>query len=161
MNCKRPQLAQIRAHNCDDGCMTSFLANFEQKAAPLLARYALVAITLAFSASAWAQAGADCVPTGTVQQINACAVKDFQQADADHNILYGDVMRSLSAHERPSLRKEQSEWSRQRVTQCKQANKTFEAQPDWPSRYHQCLVQQIKARDVVLKRWLHEGAPNQ
>ena len=161
MTCTRQQLAQIRTHSCDDGCMTSFLANFEQKPATLIARYALAAITLAGSVGAWAQAGADCVPTGTVQQINACAVKDFQQADADHNILYGDVMRSLSAHERPSLRREQSEWSRHRVTQCKQANKTFEAQPDWPSRYHQCLVQQIKARDVVLKRWLHEGAPNQ
>lgn len=161
MTCKRRQLAQMRTHSCDDGYMTSFLANFEQKTAHVLSRYALAAITLAASAGALAQAGADCVPAGTVQQINACAVKDFQQADADHNILYGDVMRSLSAHERPSLRKEQSDWSRQRITQCKQANKAFETQPDWPSRYHQCLVQQIKTRDVVLKRWLHEGAPHQ
>ena len=165
MTCARNQYrqayGQTHASNCDDGRMTLFLEIFEQKPATLISRYALAAITLASSAGVWAQAGADCVPTGTVQQVNACAVKDFQQADADHNILYGDVMRSLSAHERPSLRKEQSEWSRQRVTQCKQANKTFEAQPDWPSRYHQCLGQQIKARDVVLKRWLHEGAPNQ
>ena len=161
MSARPTRLRQTHAYSCDDGCMTAFFENFEPKPANLIARYALAAITLAFNSGAWAQAGADCVPTGTVQQINACAIKDFQQADADHNILYGDVMRSLSAHERPSLRKEQSEWSRHRITQCKQANKTFEAQPDWPGRYHQCLVQQIKARDIALKRWLHEGAPNQ
>ena len=107
-----------------------------------------------------AQAGGDCVVGGTVQQTNACAIKDFQQADTDSQILYGDVMRSLSAHERPALRKEQNEWSRQRVTQCKQSTKAFEAQADWPSRYHACLLQQIKARDAVLKRWLHLGPPD-
>lgn len=112
------------------------------------------------SQHALAQAGADCVPGGTTAQTNACAIKDFQQADTDHQILYGDVMRALSAHERPILRKEQGEWSRHRVTHCKQATKAFEAQPDWPSRYHGCLVQQITARDAVLKRWLHQGPPD-
>ena len=123
----------------------------------------LNALALAFlllPSTSNAQAGGDCVVGGTVQQTNACAIKDFQQADTDHQILYGDVMRSLSAHERPALRKEQSEWSRQRITQCKQSSKAFEAQADWPSRYHQCLIQQIKARDSVLKRWLHQGAPD-
>ena len=106
-----------------------------------------------------AQAGADCVPGGNVQQTNACAIKDFQQADTDHQILYGDVMRALSAHERPALRKEQSDWTRSRTTQCKKAQAAFEAQADWPRRFHECLSQQIKARDGVLKQWLHHGAP--
>ncbi|BCX52723.1 MULTISPECIES: lysozyme inhibitor LprI family protein [Comamonas] len=117
-------------------------------------------MTASLSQHALAQAGADCVPGGTTAQTNACAIKDFQQADTDHQILYGDVMRALSAHERPALRKEQGEWSRHRITQCKQATKAFEAQPDWPSRYHGCLVQQITARDAVLKRWLHQGPPD-
>ena len=120
--------------------------------------FALAFLLLPSTSSA--QAGGDCVVGGTVQQTNACAIKDFQQADTDSQILYGDVMRSLSAHERPALRKEQSEWSRQRITQCKQSTKAFEAQADWPSRYHGCLVQQIKARGAVLKRWLHLGPPD-
>ena len=123
----------------------------------------LNALALAFlllPSTSNAQAGGDCVVGGTVQQTNACAIKDFQQADTDSQILYGDVMRALSAHERPALRKEQNEWSRQRVTQCKQSTKAFEAQADWPSRYHGCLVQQIKVRDAVLKRWLHLGPPD-
>ena len=160
MSARPARLRQFRARSCDDGRMISCIQKFQQKQAISLGRYALVAMVLASSASAQAQAGADCVPGGTVQQTNACAIKDFQQADSDHQILYGDVMRSLSAHERPALRKEQSEWSRQRITQCKQSSKAFEAQADWPSRYHQCLIQQIKARDSVLKRWLHQGAPD-
>jgi uncharacterized protein YecT (DUF1311 family) len=120
---------------------------------------ATILLTAVFSTCAHAQAGADCVPGGTVQQTNACAIKDFQQVDTDHQILYGDVMRALSAHERPALRKEQSEWTRQRNTLCKQSQAPFEAQPDWPRRYHQCLIQQIRARDDVLKQWLHQGPP--
>ena len=160
MSVRPAHLHQFRARSCDDGRMTSCIQKFQQKQAISLGKYTLAAMVLASSASAQAQAGADCVPGGTVQQTNACAIKDFQQADSDHQILYGDVMRSLSAHERPALRKEQSEWSRQRITQCKQSTKAFEAQADWPSRYHQCLIQQIKARDSILKRWLHQGAPD-
>ena len=142
--------------------MHSWNTNFESK--PLKALISKVAAAMVLTvfqlSQAHAQAGADCVSGGSQAQTNACAIKDFQQADTDSQILYGDVMRSLSAHERPALRKEQSEWSRQRITQCKQSTKAFEAQADWPSRYHGCLVQQIKARDVVLKRWLHLGPPD-
>ena len=129
---------------------------------PALYRAALSAVFSGFlltSPALQAQAGADCVPGGTVQQTNACAIKDFQQADTDNQILYGDVMRALSAHERPALRKEQSDWTRSRTTQCKKAQAAFEAQADWPRRFHECLSQQIKARDGVLKQWLHHGAP--
>lgn len=142
--------------------MHSWNTNFESK--PLKALISKVAAAMVLTvfqlSQAHAQAGADCVSGGSQAQTNACAIKDFQQADTDSQILYGDVMRSLSAHERPALRKEQSEWSRQRITQCKQSTKAFEAQADWPSRYHGCLVRQIKARDVVLKRWLHLGPPD-
>lgn len=127
---------------------------------PGLPANALAAVLLAvLGHCAHAQAGADCVPGGTVQQTNACAIRDFQQADTGNQILYGDVMRALSAHERPALRKEQSEWTRHRIQHCKQAQATFEAQPDWPRRYHECLVRQIRARDGELKQWLHRGPP--
>ncbi|MGE8321222.1 MAG: lysozyme inhibitor LprI family protein [Comamonas sp.] len=99
------------------------------------------------------------MPGGTVQQTNACAVKDFQQADANHQILYGDVMRSLAAPQRTALRKDQGEWTRHRIQHCKQAQAAFEAQPDWPRRYHECLVRQTQARDGVLRQWPQRGAP--
>ena len=59
---------------------------------------------------ALAQAGAACQPGGTVAEVNACAVQDFQAADTTIQILYEDVMRALSAHERPQLRQEHSAW---------------------------------------------------
>lgn len=163
MNRANPyHLRQQASPGCDDAGMTIRIQKFRQLRPATIDTKSLAALLIAASLSqhALAQAGADCVPGGTKAQINACAIKDFQQADTDHQILYGDVMRALSAHERPALRKEQGEWSRQRITHCKQATKAFEAQPDWPSRYHGCLVQQITARDAVLKRWLHQGPPD-
>lgn len=163
MNRLTPHRLRLQAAtDCDDAGMTIRIQKIRQPRPATIDTKSLAALLIAASLSqhALAQAGADCVPGGTTAQTNACAIKDFQQADTDHQILYGDVMRALSAHERPALRKEQGEWSRHRITQCKQATKAFEAQPDWPSRYHGCLVQQITARDAVLKRWLHQGPPD-
>ncbi|WP_427773950.1 lysozyme inhibitor LprI family protein [Comamonas thiooxydans] len=155
-------MRQQASPGCDDAGMTIRIQKFRQARPATIGTKSLAALFIAASLSqhVLAQAGADCVPGGTTAQTNACAIKGFQQADTDHQILYGDVMRALSAHERPALRKEQGEWSRHRITHCKQATKAFEAQPDWPSRYHGCLVQQITARDAVLKRWLHQGPPD-
>lgn len=108
---------------------------------------------------AHAQAGAACVPGGTVEQTNACAVQAFQQADTDNNILYGDVMRILSAHERPALRRDQNDWTRQRTATCKKQEAAHEAQPNWSRRYHECLVAEIAKRKKELMVWLHEGPP--
>lgn len=106
-----------------------------------------------------AQAGAECVPGGTVEQTNACAVKAFQEADTDNQILYGDVMRALAAHERPALRRDQGEWARYRITQCKKAEAAAEGRDDWPRRYHECLLRFTESRDAALKQWLHHGPP--
>ena len=108
---------------------------------------------------ALAQAGAACVPGGTVEQTNACAVQAFQQADTDNNILYGDVMRILSAHERPALRRDQNDWIRQRAATCKKQEAAQENQADWSRRYHECLVAEIGKRRKELMVWLHEGPP--
>ena len=152
MNRLTPHRLRLQAAtDCDDAGMTIRIQKIRQPRPATIDTKSLAALLIA--ASALAQAGADCVPGGTTAQTNACAIKDFQQADTDHQILYGDVMRALSAHERPALRKEQGEWSRHRITQCKQATKAFEAQPDWPSRYHGCLVQQITAR-YGISRWI-------
>ena len=84
---------------------------------------------LMFPHAAHAQAGAACRAGGTVEQTNACAVQDFQAADTTISILYGDVMRALSAHERPDLRQDQSAWQRNRVAQCKAAQRAAEGRP--------------------------------
>ena len=117
----------------------------------------LILAGLAGAPAAWAQAGAECRPGGSVAETNACAVRDYQQADADLQILYGDVMRALSAHERPALRQDHANWQRARITRCKEAQRTNEALPEWPRLYHECLTAQTQARRQALSHWLHHG----
>ena len=108
---------------------------------------------------AHAQAGAACQPGGTVAEVNACAVQDFQAADTTIQILYEDVMRALSAHERPQLRQEHSAWVRQRTVQCKRETQATETQPEGPRLYHQCLTRKTQERRKGLMRWLSNDSP--
>ena len=110
--------------------------------------------------SAHAQAGAACRVGGNVAETNACAVQDFQAADTAISILYSDMMRALSAHERPALRQEQTAWQRERITRCKQANRAAESAPEWPRLYHVCLTTETQARRKSLMRWLDPDHPS-
>ncbi len=119
---------------------------------------AILAVGLLLAGSALAQAGAACDPqSADTASTNACAVQRFQQADTAQNILYGDVMRALSAHERPALRKDQSAWNRARTSQCKSLHAADEGRADWPQRLHDCLTQATEQRRQALMHWLHEG----
>jgi len=110
-------------------------------------------------AVALAQAGADCVPGGTQEQVNACALRASQAADTEIGVLYSDVMRALSATERPQLRREHSAWMQQRNAACRQATRAFEQQADRPRRYHECLTNRTQQRRQGLMRWLRQDAP--
>ena len=130
---------------------------FPHAACPLAMACALPLLMLPHAALA--QAGAACRAGGTVEQTNACAVLNFQAADTAISILYGDVMRALSAHERPQLRQEQTAWQRERITRCKTAQRTAEAAPEWPRLYHACLTVETEARRKGLMRWLSLDHP--
>jgi len=127
---------------------------------PSLLRAAACSLPLFMgSATAFAQAGAACRPGGTVAETNACAVQDFQAADTTMAVLYADVMRALSAHERPQLRQEHTAWLRARTTQCKQATRASEQQPEGPRIYHECLTRETQERRKGLMRWLSMDSP--
>ena len=107
-----------------------------------------------------AQAGAAYEPGASdTASRNACAVQRFQQADSAQNILYSDVMRALSAHERPQLRQEHSAWVRERTAQCKRETQATETQPEGPRLYHQCLTRKTQERRKGLMRWLSNDSP--
>jgi len=112
------------------------------------------------SPGALAQAGAACRNAGSLDETNACAVQAFQAVDTEVAILYGDVMRALSAHERPLLRQEQSAWQRDRAVRCKKDTRTSESEPDWPRLYHECLKSETEARRRGLMRWLTLDHPS-
>lgn len=118
------------------------------------------ACALLLSPAVHAQAGAACRDAGSVEETNACAVKAFQTADTQIAILYGDVMRALSAHERPQLRQEHTAWQRERTTRCKQAQRANESEAEWPRLYHECLTAETENRRRGLMRWLTLDHPS-
>lgn len=118
----------------------------------------VLASACAFPMGAHAQAGAACDPQSiNADSRNACAIQRFQAADTAQNILYSDVMRALSAHERPALRKDQTLWIRLRTSMCKAQHAQDETLPDWPQRLHDCLTTKTQQRRQALMHWLNEG----
>lgn len=126
---------------------------------PLVSSWSIFFLGLVLAQSAWAQAGADCKPNGTVEQVNACAVREFQEVDAEIQVLYGDLLRIQSAHERPTLRKEHTAWMRTREMSCRRETSAQQTRPEWPRLLHQCLTRETKARRAGLMRWLSSEAP--
>ncbi len=120
---------------------------------------AFLCIASVFTMNSFAQAGASCVPNGSTPEVNACAVKQFQEADTALNIYYGDVMTALSAHERPQLRQDQNNWFRTRRDYCNRQQRSNEGKPEWERLYNECLVKVIQARRGALSQWLHTGNP--
>lgn len=133
---------------------------FKMKKRGLAMIFGAACVMLMGADAVHAQAGAACKPGGSVDETNACAVQAFQAADTQIAILYGDVMRALSAHERPQLRQEHTAWQRQRTTRCKQAMRSSESQPQWPRLYHECLATETEARRKGLMRWLTLDHPS-
>jgi len=118
----------------------------------------LLTVSALYPTTAQAQAGAVCDPqSSAVASLNACTVQHFQEVDTAQNILYADVMRALSVHERPALRQDQTAWSRQRTRGCKVRHAADEDRADWPARYHRCLTAATEARRTALEHWLHHG----
>ena len=97
--------------------------------------------------------------SGTTAEVNACAVQDFQAADTTIAVLDADVLRALSAHERPQLRQEHSAWQRERISRCKQATRATEQQPDGPRAYHECLTRETQQRRQGIMRCLSADTP--
>ncbi|UCU97342.1 lysozyme inhibitor LprI family protein [Acidovorax radicis] len=133
---------------------------FKMKKRELAMVFGAACVMLMGADAVHAQAGAACKPGGSVDETNACAVQAFQAADTQIAILYGDVMRALSAHERPQLRQEHTAWQRERTTRCKQAMRSSESQPQWPRLYHECLAIETEARRKGLMRWLTLDHPS-
>ena len=134
--------------------MQSFRTHVTAAALALLTSWSLMPLR-----QAHAQAGAACNPAGTVAETNACAVQAFQAADTTIQILYEDVMRALSAHERPQLRQEHSAWRRERTALCKRETQPRETQPEGPRLFHECLTRVTQQRRAGLLRWLSADSP--
>lgn len=115
----------------------------------------LAGLCAATPAGAQTAAGASvgCGAGATAADTSACARHDFEAADATITVLYADVRRALSAHERPLLGQEQSAWLRARAAQCPAS-----AHPTDALRYA-CLQRVTQQRRQGLMRWLSADSP--
>jgi len=103
---------------------------------------------------AQAAAGAPrCNPDGNQQEMNECAARDFRAADAELNIRYGEVMKTLSSQMRVALRNEQRAWLKGRDPACKRAAKASEGGSIWPLVFSACLETSTRKRTAELDRW--------
>ena len=72
---------------------------------------------LLFPLAVMAEIGDDCDYAGSQRQMNACAIRDYQIADADLNDAYAKAM--LRAKDPEALRKAQIDWIKRRDARCK------------------------------------------
>jgi uncharacterized protein YecT (DUF1311 family) len=87
-----------------------------------------------------------CKYDGTQQEMNACAVRDYEVADAALNKRYKEVMSRLIPEEQQSLRSQQRHWLKKRDPLCKSEVKDSEGGSIWPSEYFDCLKTETERR---------------
>jgi uncharacterized protein YecT (DUF1311 family) len=82
--------------------------------------------------------------------MNACAVRDFREADKMLNEKYKAVMASLAPTKQKTLRQEQRSWLKVRDPQCKLKAKFSEGGSIWPIEYFGCLKMSTELRTKEL-----------
>ena len=118
----------------------------------------LLALTLLLGSAHAAQAadpgnGFECKPDGNQQEMNACAIRDFQTADKALNSQYQQLMASLTQADQAKLRTSQRNWLKQRDPRCKAATKKSMGGSIWPLAFYGCLQSATEKRTAELAKW--------
>jgi uncharacterized protein YecT (DUF1311 family) len=120
-------------------------------------RETLLCILLLVAATATKAAegenGFDCKYDGNQQEMNACAVRDFREADKMLNKKYKAVMASLEPTKQRTLRHEQRSWLKTRDPKCKLNAKSSEGGSIWPIEYFGCLKMCTELRTKELEQF--------
>jgi len=103
---------------------------------------------------AWSLGDDECDYAGNQSQMNACAVRDFETADRELNIIYKELMDSMPKSKQKALQNEQRAWLKTRDPKCKvEANDEAEGGSMWPMLYQSCRANATQARIKILKQW--------
>ena len=95
-----------------------------------------------------------CNPMANQSEMNDCARRNFQGADAQLNIVYGQVMEGVSGDKRVALRKEQHAWLAQRDSSCKSEVRKSEGGSTWTIEFYSCLEASTKRRTDKVRGWI-------
>jgi uncharacterized protein YecT (DUF1311 family) len=102
------------------------------------------------SAFAVAPHDAKCNPAGNQQEMNACALQEFQETDRKLNAQYQKTMAGLAQKDRDALRREQRNWIKRRDSRCKANADAYKGGSIWPLEYHSCLASMTRDRTQEL-----------
>lgn len=94
-----------------------------------------------------------CRPDGTQQEMNACAQRDYKQADDALNATYRQLRTKLGPTDREKLLLEQRTWLRKRDPLCKAHARPSEGGSIWPLEFYGCLTSATQARTAQLATW--------
>jgi uncharacterized protein YecT (DUF1311 family) len=112
-----------------------------------------VVMLVAANDAAWSQAP-ECNEDGTQIELTACAVRDFNTADAELNRVYKKLMDSLTTENQKRLRNEQRGWLKERDPKCKkETNAEAYGGSIWPMLYERCREKLTKDRTQQLRNW--------
>ncbi|MFT3735062.1 MAG: lysozyme inhibitor LprI family protein [Rhodocyclaceae bacterium] len=95
----------------------------------------------------------ECNYSGNQQEMNACAVRDYKQADQALNQEYGSLMARLAPEQQLQLRKAQRAWLKKRDPQCRKAVRDSEGGSIWQGEFYSCLEEVTINRTQQLKQW--------
>jgi uncharacterized protein YecT (DUF1311 family) len=112
---------------------------------------ALLLLPLTFCGARAADPDVDCKNAVTQMDMNICADKDFQKADAILNKDYKDATKDLDARTLDLLRKAQRAWIAFRDTECTYETAGSEGGSIQPMEYSLCLTRLTQMRSKELK----------
>jgi uncharacterized protein YecT (DUF1311 family) len=95
----------------------------------------------------------ECKYDGNQQEMNACALNDFNTVDGELNKTYKQLMSRLSPSRQAALRKEQRTWLKNRDPDCKGIAKQSERGSIWPLEFFGCLKSSTERRIKELEHW--------
>lgn len=94
-----------------------------------------------------------CKYDGNQQEMNACALRDYKQADLALNQRYKAVMAALPVARQKSLRQQQRNWLRNRDPRCKKEAEPSEGGSIWQLEYFGCLKAATELRTKAVEQW--------
>ena len=115
--------------------------------------FVVAALALCASAPAWADEadGIDCAHAEAQQDMNICADKDYQKADAALNRTYKAAIAGLDEDGRKLLRAAQRDWIKFRDSECSWEAGANQGGSIYPMVYSGCLTTLTTARTKQIK----------
>jgi len=97
-----------------------------------------------------------CGESGNQFELNQCAAKEYQAADAALNKVYGQLMSKLEDNHKAKLKQSEIAWLKFREANCEFSSFINEGGTAYPMVYNGCLTSMTNDRTKELKAMLED-----